>query len=127
MENMLTVLVVDDSKLAQLMLRKAITSFAPGYNIIMAKDGEEAFDLYQKNTPDIAMIDYNMPGINGIELIQKLRTIDKEMPIALCTANIQTTIQNKAKNLNVAFIAKPVTNETVAQFLEKNRKTVLEH
>jgi len=127
MENRLTVLVVDDSKLAQLMLRKAISSFAPGSNIIMAKDGEEAFELFQKSTPDISMIDYNMPGINGIELIQKLRTLNKEMPIALCTANIQTTIRDQAKNLNVTFIAKPVTNETVALFLEKTRKTVLEH
>ena len=66
---------------------------------------------------DVALLDYNMPGRNGLELASDLRIRFPTMPIALLTANVQDEIIARARAVNVAFVAKPVTEEGLRGFL----------
>jgi len=67
-----------------------------------------------------------MPGINGLELAEKLKDHNAKLPVALCTANIQNAIQEKAENLNITFVGKPISNESVAVFLQQAEQSMMD-
>ena len=66
---------------------------------------------------DIALVDFNMPGIDGLDLIASIRKRHPAMPIAVVSANMQDEIIGRARALNAAFIAKPLTDEALGSFL----------
>jgi CheY-like chemotaxis protein len=111
------VLIVDDSKLARMVLGKAIAAYRPEWERIDAANATEAMTIMQSRSIDIALIDFNMPGRDGLELAAELRTISPEMPIAVVSANIQEEIIARARQVNAAFLAKPLTDEALAGFL----------
>ncbi len=57
-----------------------------GYTTISARNGQEALDQIRKQRPDLAILDVNMPKLNGFELVQKLRTLGIDTPIIFLTA-----------------------------------------
>lgn len=57
-----------------------------GYTTIRARHGQEALDQIRKQRPDLAILDVNMPKINGFELVQKMRTLGIDTPIIFLTA-----------------------------------------
>ena len=112
-----TVLIVDDSKLARIVATKALRSLQPGWERLEAGHADEALALLENERVDVALLDYNMPGRNGLELASDLRIRFPTMPIALLTANVQDEIIARARAVNVAFVAKPVTEEGLRGFL----------
>jgi len=90
---MSTVLVVDDKE----MLRDSIgvTLQRAGFTVIAAGDGKSALEIVAKRRPDAVVTDLKMPGLNGLELIEKVREIDDVLPIVLMTAfgTIDTAVQ----------------------------------
>lgn len=57
-----------------------------GYEVATACDGMRGYELFLKDKPDLITIDIKMPDIDGIELLQKIRKVDKKVPIILYTA-----------------------------------------
>ncbi len=57
-----------------------------GYTTIRARHGQEALDQIRKQRPDLAILDVNMPKLNGFELVQKMRTLGIDTPIIFLTA-----------------------------------------
>ncbi len=113
-----TVLIVDDSKLARIVAAKAITALKPTWQRIEASNADEALELIAQNPIDLALVDFNMPGRNGVELAEEMRKVRPTMPIALITANIQHEVVAAAKAINAVFVAKPLTQEGLQGFLE---------
>ena len=66
---------------------------------------------------DIALVDFNMPGIDGLELVAKIRKSHPNMPVAVVSANVQDEIIARARELNAAFVTKPLTDEALGAFL----------
>lgn len=114
---MVAVLLVDDSKLARIVAGKTIAALQPDWTRIEASNAEEALDVLKTRTVDIAVLDYNMPGKDGLELAAELRQSYPQMPIAIITANVQNEIIARARELNATFVGKPVTEETMRGFL----------
>ena len=112
-----TVLIVDDSKLARIVATKALRSLQPEWERLEAANAEEAMALLAGQRVDIVLLDYNMPGRNGLELAAELRGRFPSMPMALLTANVQDEIIARARAVNVAFVAKPVTEEALRGFI----------
>lgn len=56
-----------------------------GYDVIVAEDGAEATELFQSATPpiDAVILDYHMPGMNGLELAVSLKGLDPDLPIVM--------------------------------------------
>ena len=111
-----TVLIVDDTLLARLMLRKAVSNLRPQWHICEAKDGNDALEKVQGKIIDVALIDYNMPGMNGLDLARKLKEKSETISMAIVTANIQDYIINEAKSLGIEFISKPIEEQVVRNF-----------
>ncbi|WP_313002633.1 response regulator [Brevundimonas sp.] len=114
---MTTLLIVDDSKLARIVIGKAIASLRPDWKKQEAGNADEALALIAEGEIDLAILDFNMPGRNGLELAADIRNAHPEMPIALATANVQDEIIAQARVLDVTFIPKPITDEGVKGFL----------
>ncbi len=112
-----TVLIVDDSKLARIVAGKALRSLQPEWERLEAGNADEAMVLFDSQRVDVALLDYNMPGRNGLELAAELRARFPGMPMALLTANVQDEIIARARASNIAFVAKPVTEEGLRGFL----------
>ena len=81
---MKTILLVEDDK-NQLLLYKQELSLE-GYHIITAQDGQEAVKKVKEHTPDLIVMDINMPKMSGIESIGKILSEHKKIPIIINTA-----------------------------------------
>lgn len=112
-----TLIIVDDSKLARIVVGKAVSALQPEWTRVEAGNADEALALIDAHTVDLAILDYNMPGKNGLELAEQLRATYPRMPIALATANVQDEVIARAKAANVTFIPKPVTEDGLRGFL----------
>jgi CheY-like chemotaxis protein len=113
----ITVLIVDDSKLARIVAGKALTALQPAWQRVEATSADDAMLKLAEHPIDIALLDYNMPGKNGLDLAAELRGQYPAMPIAVITANIQDEIIAQARAVNAAFISKPLTEEGLRGFL----------
>ena len=112
------VLIVDDSKLARMVVTSAMRRIRPDWTVVEATNGDEALAAVQKGAVQIALIDFNMPNMDGLELVARLRQTDKAMPIAVVSANLQDEIIARARELNAAFVGKPLTDEALDAFLK---------
>jgi two-component system response regulator MprA len=78
-----TVLVVDDDRRILDMLRRTLSY--EGYDVLTASDGYAALNQVQERRPDVVVLDWLMPGLDGIEVARRLRTVG-DMPILMLTA-----------------------------------------
>jgi CheY-like chemotaxis protein len=111
------VLVVDDSKLARMVMASAFRRIRPDWSLIETPNADEALATVSKGAVDIALIDFNMPGTDGLELIANIRKSYPGMPVAVVSANVQDEIIGRARQLDAGFIAKPLTDEALEAFL----------
>lgn len=114
---MKTVLIVDDSKLARIVVARALSALQPNWPKIEASNADAALDIINNQNVDVVLVDYNMPGKNGLEFASELRSLRPAIPIALITANVQDEILASARAVNATFISKPVTEDGLRTFL----------
>lgn len=108
-----TVLVVDDSRVSRLMARQFILSAQPSWIIEEAATGEEAIAKAQAISPQLILIDVNMPGMGGVAAAEQLRSLCPHATISLVTANVQNATRNRAAELGVGFMEKPITEARI--------------
>lgn len=111
------VLIVDDSKLARMIMASAFRRVRPDWELSEATSAEEAIGAISAGAVDIALIDFNMPGTDGLELLADIRKIRPAMPVAVVSANLQDEIIGRARELNAGFVAKPLTDDALGAFL----------
>ena len=111
------VLIVDDSKLARMVMASAFRRLRPDWELIEAASADDALTKISAGEVDIALIDFNMPEMDGLELLSKVRAVSQHMPAAIVSANLQDEIIARTRELNAAFVAKPLTDEALGAFL----------
>jgi two-component system chemotaxis response regulator CheY len=107
------VLLVDDSSLARRSTRRMLE--AAGYTVVEAEDGMAALEQYFVERPDVVVLDLVMKGMYGLDVLSKLREMDRNARVVVVTADIQSssrTLVNSAGG--AAFLNKPVTAEDLA-------------
>ena len=110
-------LIVDDSKVSRLIIRARILDIYPDWQIFEAVSGNEALELVDKNTPDFCTMDINMPGIIGTDAAEQILAKHPTMRVVIFSANIQESFQNRASTIGAIFVAKPVTEKSIAEAL----------
>jgi CheY-like chemotaxis protein len=113
----LRVLIVDDSKLARMVMGSAFRRIRPEWELIEATNADDALDAILTRSVDIALVDFNMPGTDGLQLVASIRKTHQKMPVAVVSANLQEEIIARARELNAAFVPKPLTDEAIGAFL----------
>jgi len=115
-----TILVVDDSLVSRMMIKAIIETHVADVVIIEANSGDQALERVTSDSDvNVAFVDFNMPGMTGLELISALKNILTIPKIALLTANIQDEIRKKAHEAGVIFMNKPVNEQIISTFLKQ--------
>lgn len=116
-----TILVVDDSKTVRMSLFEILSRVAD--KVEVAASGEEAIDLVDKGLEaNLVITDYNMPGINGIELVRTLRSKSKYRfgPILVLTTESQQGLRAQAKEAGATgWLVKPVDADQLVQVVKQ--------
>ena len=112
------ILIVDDSKLARLAVKKALNALHPAWSQVEAANTDDALSAMKQYAPDIALVDFNMPGRSGLDLVAELRKLNPRMPVAVISANQQQEIVNRARAVGATFLPKPLTEQALSAFLE---------
>ena len=122
MSKLASILVVDDEPIMQEILGDFLRE--EGYSIDIAGSGEEGIELAQKSSYDCAIVDLMMPGIDGIETMQKLRDIDASVPVIMVTAfaSVESAVEAMKRGA-FEYITKPFKNDEVLVVLQKAIRT----
>ncbi|AIY84713.1 MAG: response regulator [Clostridium baratii] len=113
------VLIVDDEKNIRIALSRCLKK--EGYNITLAKDGFEAFDIIKDQDFDLILIDYQMPKKNGIEVLRELREKNIKTNAIIMTAYGTIDIAVDTMKLGaVDFISKPFELEKIKNIVKNN-------
>ena len=78
------IMVVDDEENIRFLYKEELEE--EGFVVELAKNGEEALSKLCEFQPDLITLDIKMPGMNGIEVLKKIREQDRNLPIVLCSA-----------------------------------------
>jgi len=78
------ILVVDDEVKACKLLKRFLE--LKGYEVIVSNDGEDAIEKAKKEKPDAILLDIRMPGMEGTEVLKRIREFDKDVGIIMVTA-----------------------------------------
>jgi CheY-like chemotaxis protein len=112
------VLIVDDSKLARMAVVKALNSLHPDWPRLEAGNADEALERIDQDSPDIVLLDFNMPGKDGLAFASELHQRVPGILVAVISANRQVEVIERARALGAAFLAKPLTEQALAEFLD---------
>lgn len=107
-------LIVDDSRVSRLMIRTIVLAARPQWIITEAASGNEALEVVERDLPDYCTMDINMPGIPGTDAAEQILGKHPDIRMAIFSANIQESQQSRAAALGTCFVAKPVTEKSVA-------------
>ncbi len=114
----LTILYAEDED----GIRKNVTESLRYYakRVIEATNGKEAYELYEKHSPDIVYTDVMMPVMDGMELVEKIRQTNTQIPIVMVTANTDKDYLLRAVELHLEqYIVKPINLKELKKSLQK--------
>jgi len=117
---MKTILIADDHDDLRLLVSKTLGG--PDYRIIEARDGDEAYELALRESPDVLILDWMMPGKTGIEVVEALRKDPgmRDVPVIMLTAKAQNADRNRAVALGVhSYVVKPFSPIELMEMVEK--------
>jgi two-component system chemotaxis response regulator CheY len=115
------ILLIDDSALSRNMLKRALGN---EYIYIEAADGMSGLESYFLEKPDLVILDLTMPGINGLDVLAKLREMDPHARILIGTADIQDISRKQAEDLGaMGFIVKPFNSEAIQDIVKRALET----
>lgn len=114
---MASVLIVDDERSMRDFLKILLEK--EGHEVATAESGEKALDFFHTHTPDIVVSDIRMPGITGIELLERLKEDSPELPVILITAFASPDDAVLAmKNGAFDYISKPFNVDEIKSVIE---------
>ena len=110
------VLLVDDAAFVRMSLKKILDDASFGFEYIEAGDGEEAIEKYKIYSPDLVIMDITMPNMDGITAVSKIKEIDDNAVIIMCSSmgyqeKVLDAITAGAKD----FIIKPYEADKVVK------------
>lgn len=119
---MANICIVDDSEMVRIKVKECLV--ASGHTIIEGDDGKVGFDQVTKNakTLDLVITDLNMPNMNGLEMVAKLReqAETQKIPVVMLTTEGTPEIKAEGKKLGViGWIVKPLDQEKLAMNVNK--------
>lgn len=115
----INVLIVDDLAFIKIVLRDILEK--SGFRVVgEASNGEEAITMYQDKRPDVVLMDITMPGMDGLTALKRIREIDGQARVIICSALGQQRLIVQAIQLGALdFIVKPFQPQRVISSLKK--------
>ena len=117
MKKKLKILIVDDEKAVADILGSLIE--IDGHKVSVTYDAPKALEIYQKDKFDVVLADISMPGMDGIDLTQKLLEIDKNAKVVVITGHTGTLEVELALNAGAKkFLKKPFSKSEIDEMIK---------
>lgn len=114
----MTVLVVDDSRAMRMIVKRTLKKAGIDAPVEEAENGAVALDAIRANSYDFVLSDWNMPEMNGIELLQALRAEDHPVAFGFVTSEVTSEMRELAESSGAEFlIGKPFTPDDFERHL----------
>lgn len=118
---MIKILVIDDEKPTLAMFRLFLKAY--GYDVYIAEDGEKGLKIFNEISPEIVFTDLKMPGIDGLEVLEKIRNSNIKSEVIIITGHGDMEKAVKALDLSASdFINKPVERQALNSALARAEK-----
>ncbi len=115
---MLKVLLIDDEAGIRKLLSISLRS--EGYDVITAKNGKSGIELFEQEAPSIVLTDIKMPGIDGIDVLRRIKEINPETEVIVITGHGDIKLAVKSLQLDASdFITKPISKEALSVALKR--------
>jgi two-component system NtrC family response regulator len=113
-----TILIVDDEKNYPLILAAVLQE--EGYETLTANSGQETLKIIRNSDVDLVLTDMKMPGMDGIELLEKIKSKDPDLPVIMMTAHgtVEKAVEAMQKGA-YNYILKPFDNERMILYVKK--------
>lgn len=122
----LRILVAEDNLTNQTIIRKLLES--AGHTVSLASNGEEALDIYEEAQPELALLDFNMPERNGVEVCATIRTMEQtgvRLPIIILSASVTVEARDRARRAGAdEFVGKPFEAANLLQVIDRLARRV---
>lgn len=114
------ILIVDDSRvMRQIVVRTLRQAGYSGHDLVEADNGRAGLEAVQTHAPDLVLSDWNMPEMNGIDMLQALRASGDTVPFGFVTSEGSSEMVSKAEAAGALFvITKPFTAESFQEKLD---------
>lgn len=120
------ILLVDDEEGIRKVL--SISLADSGYTMLTAENGDEALRIFRKEHPDIVLSDIKMPGMDGIELLKRIKRENPDTEVILITGHGDMALAIKSlKHEATDFITKPINDEELENALKKSHEKIILH
>ena len=112
------ILVIDDEESIRLLLEVSLKH--KGYEVVLAADGEEGIKAFQKSRPPIVITDIKMPGMDGIEVLKRIRQLDPDTRVIVVTGHGEMDSAIEALQFEASdFINKPIADNVLSIALKR--------
>ncbi len=115
------ILVAEDNATNRTIIAQLLET--AGHKVMLASDGEEALDLYEQEIPDLAILDFNMPLRNGLDVTKAIRTMEavgERLPIMILSASVTVEARENAKRAGAdEFLGKPYEAVSLLQAIDR--------
>jgi two-component system response regulator ResD len=101
------ILLIDDDLAVVQMLQSYLEASRSGYLVDTALSGEAGLAAVAAHRPDVVLLDVRMPGLNGLEVLKRIRAIDPSIPVIMVTGASYGETSGALKSGAFAYIAKP--------------------
>ena len=109
------ILVADDAAFMRKMIRMTLSEVGLN-NMVEAKDGAEAVELFKEKSPDLVLLDITMANKNGLEALAEIMAIDPQAKVIMCTAIGQQQTVMEALALGAAdYVIKPFQKDKLIE------------
>ena len=123
-KNKIKLLLVENDTVIRTIYQQVLQKTAS--NILLARNGEEGFNIFQKEKPDLILTDIRMPLVNGLDMIKKIRQEDKSIRIIIISAYSESRYFTNAIELGVkGFLTKPIKNDHLQKVIQEQVKDIL--
>ncbi len=118
------ILLVDDSRTIR-NIQKNVLKQLGHTDVVEAEDGVVGLARFGEESPDLVLIDWNMPNMDGITLIRKIREVNKSVPLIMCTTEAEKSRVLEAVKAGVNnYIVKPFTVESLGEKIAQTMSKV---
>lgn len=113
------ILIVDDQFGIRILLNEVFQK--EGYQTFQAANGLQALDILKKHDPDLVLLDMKIPGMDGIEILKRMKVIDPDIRVIIMTAYGELNMIQEAKNLGaLTHFAKPFDIDDIRAAVRKH-------